>query len=418
MSPRFCARHGCAHDTLPREGRPRQPSGCGARRASAAAAADWAGGKRASAPVCLGHTCDDQAETVLMRLARGSGVDGLSGIRSRAKRAGGVRGCARCWRVSPRGLARRAARGRKAGWTTRRTPTRASTGSGRAGAGGAGAAGLDADAGRDRARHVPRPCALARGTICGAPRCGWSGRCADRPRALCRGARRVQPRGLAAALCWVVSGGVPPTPRGAVARSTRCWPGAPSRCTGGLLQAGAGRLRVGREPAAVAGARRRAGRRPGTAAGGCPAPPRGFRSPRWGRGACPAARLARHGLPRRTLMAGPRSGAEIACWPRRWPADPAQLPTRGGPRRVLPFRRGCSIMRGLNLACRECYLSASQAAAAAAKRRFPWVTRATSPFGSSCSCSSWRFSTCSAAAVDEHVASISYSEFVQRVEQR
>ncbi len=85
----LCARIDVSHDVLNWRGW----DGRGnlqdhARRARRGLIADWAQ-RRGIGAVALGHTLDDQAETVVMRLARGSGVDGLAAM-AVASRAAGV----------------------------------------------------------------------------------------------------------------------------------------------------------------------------------------------------------------------------------------------------------------------------------------------------------------------------------------
>jgi tRNA(Ile)-lysidine synthase len=82
----FCERHGIAHDTLYWKGW----DGTGnlqneARKARYELIAGWTKQHEIST-VALGHTADDQAETLLMRLARRAGVDGLSGMAPRITR--------------------------------------------------------------------------------------------------------------------------------------------------------------------------------------------------------------------------------------------------------------------------------------------------------------------------------------------
>jgi tRNA(Ile)-lysidine synthase len=85
----LCARLDVPHQTL----RADKLTGAGgnlsaaAREARFALLSDWARANEFSA-VLLGHTIDDQAETVLMRLARGSGAEGLSAMQAGVRRLG------------------------------------------------------------------------------------------------------------------------------------------------------------------------------------------------------------------------------------------------------------------------------------------------------------------------------------------
>lgn len=85
-----------------------------ARQARQRLIGGWAA-ERGIGAVALGHTFDDQAETVLLRLARGSGVDGLAGMAER-RHACGIDWLRPLLRVT-RAELRAWLRGQGIGWT-------------------------------------------------------------------------------------------------------------------------------------------------------------------------------------------------------------------------------------------------------------------------------------------------------------
>jgi tRNA(Ile)-lysidine synthase len=84
---RFCAARGVPHDVLTLA----LPAGANlqarAREARYQAIADWAAASD-TRRVLLGHTADDVAETLVMRLSRGAGLDGLARMATRRRDRG------------------------------------------------------------------------------------------------------------------------------------------------------------------------------------------------------------------------------------------------------------------------------------------------------------------------------------------
>lgn len=121
---RLCAERGVPHRILTWAGaKPEANLQAAAREARLALLREWRAGEGVRG-LALGHTLDDAAETFLMRLARGSGVDGLSRMAPRrAERAEGaaeppgvagpylIRPLLRCRRADLRAVCRRAGLG-------------------------------------------------------------------------------------------------------------------------------------------------------------------------------------------------------------------------------------------------------------------------------------------------------------------
>lgn len=83
MVAELCACHGIAHEILAVKVPPGNVQDA-ARRVRYAALGEWAARRRLGA-IATAHHADDQAETLVMRLNRASGIAGLAGVRARGR---------------------------------------------------------------------------------------------------------------------------------------------------------------------------------------------------------------------------------------------------------------------------------------------------------------------------------------------
>ncbi len=255
---RLCARLGVRHATLAWTGWDGHGNlQAAARDARRALLAGWARG-RGLAAVALGHTCDDQAETFLMRLARGSGVDGLAAMAG-TSRAEGVP-----WLRPLLGLRRAALRAWLAeagiGWVEDASNddpafarVRAREALGPLAALGLGPERLAATAARmARARVALEAATAALARDCAAP--GPAGDLILDPGPLAAAPEELRLRLVAAALVWASGARVRPrlaTTEAAVAAVLGQGLGHGVTAHGCVLRPWRGRVAVRREPARV-----------------------------------------------------------------------------------------------------------------------------------------------------------------------
>ena len=210
----LCAEYGISHTTLVWEhAKIKGNLQAAAREARRGLLADWARAEGLQ-DIALGHTLDDQAETVLMRMARGSGVDGLAGMATK-RCADGL-----CWHRPLLAINRSELRAylREIGVVWAEDPSNDDTRYDRIKARRALSAleplGLDAARLAETAAHMRRArAALEASTKALAQRCATLTAAGELRLALTSFAtapREIQLRLLSAALGWVASAGYRP----------------------------------------------------------------------------------------------------------------------------------------------------------------------------------------------------------------